>query len=275
MKLGDYLDYIISELKEQYGEREAQSIAKILSLDLELLQSKKRNDVLSDAEQESMQGVLDDIKASKPVQYITGLAHFYGYRFMVNEHVLIPRPETEELVYQCIQSNRLRSPQIIDIGTGSGCIPISVKKNIEDAAVTAIDVSMDALVMAHTNALAYGQNVTFKQVDFLDEETWSQLGVYDFILSNPPYIDIIEKERMGLSVVKYEPDIALFTESDPQIFYKKIARFAVDHLAQDGFCLLELNEYRAQETLELFNKDWNCEIINDLQKKPRILKVKR
>lgn len=274
MILNKICDKILFELTPFYGDREAKNIIKTLCLDLPLLDGKQKSDHLSNSEVQELNQLVIELKSYKPVQYITGVAHFYGYKFRVNPSVLIPRPETEELVYYCLRENTLRFPKILDIGTGSGCIPISIKKNLADAHITAIDISEVALTLAQENAKSLNVDIDFKHLDFLDKSAREGLGQYDIILSNPPYIDSSEKERMGVSVVRHEPHVALFTASDALVFYKKIASFLESHLNETGFCLMELNEFRAEETSKIFKK-WKTEIIYDLQNKPRILKVQR
>ena len=210
----------------------------------------------------------------EPIQYITGKAWFYQYIFNVNQHVLIPRPETEELVQNIIQDNQLNCPSIIDIGTGSGCIPISLKKNME-AEITAIDISYEALSVATKNAKELSASIHFKQLNFLDESNWDELSCYDIIVSNPPYIRKKEKESMYNNVLNHEPHLALFVEdNNPLIFYEKIARFGNTHLKNQGTIWVEINEALPNETKYVFEKEhYTTLIYNDLQGKSRILKA--
>jgi release factor glutamine methyltransferase len=274
MQLREVLEKLKSNLEPVYGLRESENMIKALRLDLPVIKDKKLYDDLNEEELDLMQSVQSELLAHKPLQYITGLAHFYGLQLKVNGQVLIPRPETEELVYQCLQLNNKTAPKILDIGTGSGCIPIAIKDKLATAELTAIDKSPGALNLAKENAALYNQEINFLEVDFLNKEERAKLDKYDIILSNPPYIDLSEKSRMSKSTITYEPDLALFTETDPLIFYKTIESFAQTHLNKNGFCLLEINEFRAEETQAVFKSDkWNSEIIKDLQGKPRILKI--
>jgi len=198
---------------------------------------------------------LQQLLQHKPIQYILGEAWFYNMKFKVNEHVLIPRPETEELVEWVIENSKLHvsNSKILDIGTGSGCIAIALKKNLTGSNVTAIDVSHDALKTAAENALHNHANVDFIQTDFLQSSEWNKLGMFDIIVSNPPYIPINEKETMSRHVTQYEPSTALFVpDEDPLVFYEKIAAFGKDHLNYDGKIFVETHENLAQRTAAAF-----------------------
>jgi len=269
------LDSMEQKLISVVGSREANSIIKALKMDHPQLKVLPMNASIS----ADLDNLLIDVEAQlhndKPVQQITGLAHFYGYQFYINDQVLIPRPETEELVHHFLKDNNQVAPKILDIGTGSGIIPITIKKKLPNAQITAIDVSESALAVAKRNAELMEVDINFKKANFLNEETWQALDCYDCILSNPPYIDLSEKSKMGKGVVKYEPEIALFTSEDPLIFYRKIEKFVSDHLVKGGTCLMEINEFRAEETKAVFSKEWKCTLIDDLSGKPRILKVTR
>ena len=214
----------------------------------------------------------------EPFDYVMGHSIFYGYRFDVNSDVLIPRPETEELVEWAIQilKDMSRPAAVLDIGTGSGCIAITLKKEIPDSRVTGIDVSQSALDVAVRNAMVLNTHVTFEKIDFLNEIVLLEPRKYDLIISNPPYIDVSEKEAMTESTVIHEPHMALFPEhSDPLIFYRKLAAEASGLLKESGKILVEMNEFRSEEILSIF-KDANLvevEVREDLQGKPRMLKA--
>ncbi len=246
--------------------------------------SLKRTDILKSPEKEMTPGAaylvertLKELLLHKPVQYVLGEAWFYHMKLKVNEHVLIPRPETEELVEQLIKDrkSKLTDPAILDIGTGSGCIPIAIKKNLPASIVTAIDISKDALEVATENATLHNAHITFKQLDFLDEKTWSSLPAFDIIISNPPYIPINEKEKLEKHVADFEPSLALFVpDNSPLIFYEKIAAFGRDHLLPNGRIYLETHEDLAQGTAELFRKNYNTVMIKkDMYGKERMLLV--
>lgn len=227
--------------------------------------SLKRTDILKTPEKEMTPGAayllertLNELLLHKPVQYVLGEAWFYHLKLKVNEHVLIPRPETEELVDQLIKDrkSKLTDPAILDIGTGSGCIPIAIKKNLPASVVTAIDISKDALELASHNAALHNAHITFKEIDFLDESTWSKLPAFDIIISNPPYIPLNGKEKLEKHVVDFEPHLALFVpDNSPLLFYEKIAAFSKDHLLPNGKIYLETHEDLAHETANLFRKN--------------------
>ena len=259
-------------LKKGETERETINLLKAIRMDhpaLNLLQSS------DEVEEAVASDILEQFANDVPVQYITSMSHFFGLRFYVNPSVLIPRPETEELIYNVIQYVQCTEFNILDIGTGSGCIPITLKTKCDQSAVTAIDVSKEALEVARKNALHHNVAIDFKQIDFLDKSQWEGLEKYDVIISNPPYISLSEKPLMGVSTLKHEPEIALFTESDPLIFYKNIKWFAENHLNDNGAIFMELNEFNAQKTLAIFEDDYECELIEDMQGKTRILKCNK
>ena len=229
---------------------------------------------LSDAETKHMKIIQQQLLSHRPVQYILNEAWFYGLKFEVNESVLIPRPETEELVdwiLKEVESGKWKvenksyaadhSPSfthhypltILDIGTGSGCIPISIKKNISVATVSSIDVCNEALHTAMNNAVTHETEINFQLVDFLDESKWKDLGLYDIIVSNPPYIKSSEGSTMSEHVLQYEPHKALFVlDEDALLFYRKIADFSVKHLKPNGAVYVEINQQLGKETVELF-----------------------
>ncbi|MDB2336620.1 peptide chain release factor N(5)-glutamine methyltransferase, partial [Flavobacteriaceae bacterium] len=203
-----------------------------------------------------------------PIQYILGKTEFYGFPFILNEHVLIPRPETEELISSILE-NVLKTRsfhtnanekqlKILDIGTGSGCIPISLKKSLPFAEITAIDVSNEALTIAKKNAVLNKVDINLTQQDILNTTSLNQL--YDVIVSNPPYVRESEKKEIKNNVLNNEPHMALFVEdNNPLVFYNKIAELAKNHLTKNGTLFFEINQYLGKETVELiklkgFNK---------------------
>ena len=218
---------------------------------------------------------LTQLLLHKPLQYVLGETWFYHLKFKVNEQVLIPRPETEELVETVIADLRLKPPgqAILDIGTGSGCIAIAIKKNLPATVVSAIDVSKKALIIAKENATRNNVQVSFFQINFLDEATWDELPSFDMIISNPPYIPENEKGSLARNVVDQEPHLALFVpDNDPLIFYKKIAAFSKSHLNSNGKIYLETHEDRTKEVLALFKNDYPASgIKKDLFGKDRIV----
>ena len=218
------------------------------------------------------------LKKNKPVQYITGEAWFYKIKFKVSPAVLIPRPETEELVAVVIDALKNKSGiQLIDIGTGSGCIAIAIKKNVPDVSVTAIDVSSEALIIAKQNALAEKTAIRFIQNDFLSKENQDDLGEYDIIVSNPPYIPQAEEKRMDKNVTEYEPHLALFVDDTrPLIFYERISDFSNKYLKNNGMIFLETHEKFAGKVAALFDSGaFRSEIKKDISGKKRMIIVTR
>jgi release factor glutamine methyltransferase len=216
---------------------------------------------------------LEKLKDHFPIQYILGETEFYGLKFKVNPSVLIPRPETEELVHWIIEDNNLDSPSILDIGTGSGIIPISLKSNITNANVSSWDISDEALKTARKNADLNNVSVNFKKQDVLSCEI--EPKCFDVIVSNPPYVRELEKYMMRKNVLDYEPHLALFVkDSDPLIFYKAICEFAIHSLKEKGKLYFEINEAYGKETCDLMiNCGFkNIELRNDIFGKPRMAK---
>jgi release factor glutamine methyltransferase len=211
----------------------------------------------------------------QPVQYVLGQTTFYNMPFQVNDKVLIPRPETEELTNLVINSWRFESKQVsvLDIGTGSGCIAIAIKKHLPSTKVIALDVSYDALEIAHKNSITNKTNVQFSLFDFLDENRWPELMLFDVIISNPPYIPLKEKEKMEKNVVDYEPHTALFVpDNNPLLFYEKIAKFGRSHLNYNGKIYLETHEDYAKQVAALFETSYQQVLIKkDLFGKERMI----
>ncbi len=198
------------------------------------------------------------LKQHVPVQYILGKASFYGLEFIVNEHVLIPRPETGELVGWILSDYRAgaypRSSKILDIGTGSGCIAITLKRNIPDSVVVAVDISRNALEIAQLNAQALETEIQFLQMDILDPDQCDVTGPFDLIVSNPPYVLQSDKAWMDANVLDHEPSVALYVEGErPLIFTEAIASFAARNLSPAGAIYLEINEKMGSRILELFS----------------------
>ena len=233
--------------------------------------------------------ILQQLLTHRPLQYVLNEAWFYGLKFEVNESVLIPRPETEELVDWIVKEVRgkkyeVRTPALathhspltlLDIGTGSGCIPIALKKNLPDAEVSAIDVCSEALHTATTNAVNNETEINFQLLDFLDEGKWNTLGKYDIIVSNPPYIKTTEATSMSKHVLEFEPHKALFVpDEDALLFYRKIADFAAQHLQPGGAVYVEINQQLGKETADLFQqKGFTVELRKDMSGNERMIKA--
>ena len=279
MMIKDLYRNFLVQLQRIYSLSEATAITEWV---FEKMASLKRSVILKNPEKKItpaadklIQETLHELLLHKPVQYVLGEAWFYRMKFKVNAHVLIPRPETEELVEQLIKDrkSKLTDPAILDIGTGSGCIPIAIKKNLPASKLTAIDVSKDALALANENALMHNTHISFAEVDFLDESKWPSLPMFDIIISNPPYIPTNEKAELGKNVTDFEPHLALFVpDKSPLIFYEKIAAFGRDHLLPNGKIYLETHESFAQQAAALFRTYYQTVMINkDMYGKERMV----
>jgi release factor glutamine methyltransferase len=280
MLLKNYKSEFIKALSSLYDEMEIESFFYII---LEQFHNKKRIDLALQPEMEMdalqllrWETVLSELKKEKPIQYILGETEFYGLRFRVNENTLIPRPETEELVELIISDNQItkntNSLTILDIGTGSGCIAISLAKNLSNAKVSAIDVSEKALEMAKKNAEINEVNVNFILADVLKLSTLQQK--YDVIVSNPPYVRNLEKHEIKPNVLEFEPHLALFVEDDDAlIFYRKIAELALKNVSENGKIYFEINQYLGKETVELFENLGfkNVKLIKDIYENDRMV----
>jgi len=222
--------------------------------------------------------ILDDIeklKANVPIQYITGVEVFLDYKFKVGPSVLIPRPETEELVVWIYEDHQGNDAffNCLDVGTGSGIIPISLKLKFPQWNIQAIDVSEEALAIAKINAINLSAEVTFAKADFLNKASW-EYGKVDVLVSNPPYIAFAEAEKMGNSVVKHEPHLALFV-NEALDFYKALCEFSRLHLMEDGVVYAELNEFYAEEIKSLFQAYFKeVDLKKDMQGKDRMLRAR-
>jgi release factor glutamine methyltransferase len=282
----------ITQLKSVYDSSEAKEIAFHVIHHLtgisksEFFLNKQR--LVNDAHKNSFMELIDELKEGKPLQYILGETQFYGLPFKVNPSVLIPRPETEELVDWVLKSLKpetgsLRSdlhsqtsiPKILDIGTGSGCIAISLKKHLLQAKVDAVDKFIDALKTAESNAILNQTEINFVQADILKEPELVSDTDYSIVISNPPYITPAEKNDMHANVLDYEPHSALFIpEENPLIFYHHITAFAKAHLINGGLLFFEINESFGKEIVEFLENEGfnNVELRKDLQGKDRMVK---
>lgn len=278
-----YIDFK-NNLKIIYDERETENIADWVFEHVTGLQKIERrfngNHKLNETDVSQLQKYLKELLEHKPVQYVLQETWFYKRKFFVDENVLIPRPETEELIEWIIsdaqaKSQHTKPANIIDIGTGSGCIAVSLKKELASANITAIDVSEKALEIAKKNSSVFNISIDFFQINFLDEAEWNSLKRYDIIVSNPPYIPVKEKNIMAKNVTEFEPSIALFVDNkDPFIFYKKIASFAKRHLNKNGKIYVEVHENYAKEVKDFFEKTgFTSEIRKDIYGKARMLKA--
>jgi release factor glutamine methyltransferase len=239
---------------------------------------------LTDDQEEKYREYFSRLADATPVQYVLGHAWFMGQRFRVNEDVLIPRPETEELVEWVVaeaaggrqEAGGARREDgaitIIDIGTGSGCIPIMLKKNIPGAEIHGVDISADALAIAHANAASLDADVHFHKIDILDESQWTSLPMADIIVSNPPYVPLSDKQSMSPHVLEHEPHLALFVpDEDPLLFYRTIIQFAEKKLKPGGLIFFETHHELASKLMLLAGGQ--SELRKDMSGKDRMVKI--
>ena len=220
-----------------------------------------------------LHNALSRLKAQEPIQYIIGESEFYGLPFKVSKDTLIPRPETEELVEWIINDCKDKSNiSILEIGTGSGCIPIALAKKLPNATVLSIDISKKALAIAKENATSNNVNINFIEQDILNTQKLPQQ--YDIIVSNPPYVRELEKAEIKPNVLENEPHLALFVaDNNPLIFYSKIAELAKGNLSQNGLLYFEINQYLGKETVEMLTqKSFTTELRKDLFGNDRMTK---
>ena len=290
MLLKNYKTTFLHELSSLYEEQEIESFFYII---LEKLHGLKRIDlalnpqnVMDGVHLKQWKNIVSELKKERPVQYILGETEFYGLRFLVNENTLIPRPETEELVELIIESTNyeLRNTKlkVLDIGTGSGCIAISLAKHLPTSEVFAIDVSEKALAVAKKNAELNKVAIDFISTNILDVVTLSAFAgldkQFDIIVSNPPYVRNLEKDEIKPNVLEYEPHLALFVDDiDPLLFYRKIAELAIKNLNPNGKLYFEINQYLGKETIKLL-EDFgfrNVELKKDIYGNDRIISCEK
>ncbi len=284
MSIYAYNQKYSKELLALYEQRE---VAKILDMTFEYITNMVRTDrivnqfmSLTPEQNTKLEEIAVQLMLGKPIQYVINEAWFGGLKLYVDNNVLIPRPETDELVDWIVRDQAAiveNTPQfkILDIGTGSGCIPLSLKKKLFKVELYAIDISQKALEIAKKNAATYRTNIELKELDILDESKWGELGTYNVIVSNPPYIKNSEKSSMHKNVLDYEPATALFvSDKEPLTFYNKIALFAQTHLVDNGALYVEINEALGKETISLFNNyGFSTLLKKDLQGKDRMIKA--
>ncbi len=269
MRLAEAKAFIFKRCGPLYDEAELNAISWRI---FEHLCHKSKLEIVLDKSIEfdntQLENIVTGLEQNKPIQYVLGYEWFGSVQLKVNENVLIPRPETEELTRVLIgqvNDTKQHNIKIIDIGTGSGCIPVLLKKELPGAEVYAIDISEKALEVARENAAAHETPVHFLQADILDENL-NLHKQFDFIISNPPYILQTEKKEMSARVFEHEPQMALFvTQNDPLEFYKAIISFSKNHLKRCGSIYLEINQLYGAEIKSLFEKhNYHCEILQDM-----------
>ena len=286
MTLKEAQQYLKTRLLTVYEEREAANIADWV---MEKVTGQKKIDrlmhkdqPLSETSLATLNNYTDQLIQHKPVQYVLHEAWFYGMQLYVDENVLIPRPETEELVEWIIQEVKEREQQgkkqqeiqLLDIGTGSGCIPVALKKQLPGVSVNACDVSAGALSVAKRNAQQQQTAIQFSELDFLNTLQWSQLPTVDIIVSNPPYIPQSDEHTMNTNVLAYEPHLALFVpDNDALLFYRHIADFGLVHLRSNGKIFIEIHEDLGAAVCELYKAKGYSNIVlrKDMQGKDRMV----
>jgi len=281
MTIQDGTFLLLNNLRTVYSREEADTIT---DWTMEHLTGSKKaermiykNEKITADEERQLHQYLGRLMANEPVQYVLSEAWFCGLKLYVDKSVLIPRPETEELVEWIIDGCRfpIDKLSILDIGSGSGCIAIALKRRLGKAEVWSCDVSEDALRVAQKNAASLGLDVNFIHLDFLNESKRNSLPVFDIIVSNPPYVTDADAKGMSPNVLNFEPSTALFVpDDDPLVFYKAIADFGLTHLNPNGSIFVESNEAFGEEVAELFReKGFSCIVKQDLQGKNRMVKA--
>lgn len=275
------IQHINSELGALYPKTEIQGFVRIIFgavlnfsyTDIVL----QKNEVLEVADVEKIKRIVERLKTFEPIQYILGETEFYDLKLKVNRATLIPRPETEELVHWITKTPLQTGAKILDIGTGSGCIPLALKYTLPHLRISAVDISKGALKIAKENADTNHLEVHFFQVDILNWQKYSW-GKYDVIVSNPPYVRECEKAQMDNNVLEYEPENALFVDdNNPLVFYKTIAEFAKGQLLENGYLFFEINENLGNEMIALVKGLGfrEIELRKDLNNKNRMLKCRK
>ena len=279
MTVNDYKKRFLNQLPAFYDETER---LNLFYMAMEFVLNYNKADVVLNGNesilvenQQKIDEVFNRLQNNEPIQYITQQANFFGYDFKVSPATLIPRPETEELV-DWVLTEMKKQPQknwrVLDIGTGTGCIPITIKKEFPFAKVFAIDISVDALKIAQENAINLKADVTFIQQDILQTE---QLDAYDIIISNPPYVRNLEKAEINENVLQHEPHLALFVDdNDPLIFYRKITQLAYKSLHENGMLFFEINQYLGNEMQEMVSAYFKTiELKKDFIQNDRMMKA--
>lgn len=274
-KMRDIERYFYSTLCDLYPEGEIRQFIRMLAeafLGWDNTQYLLyRNEAINQSDLLKFHWAVEDLKNYRPIQHIIGYSDFCDCRIKVNERVLIPRPETEEIVLRTMDLASKRIKKILDICTGSGCIAISLAKHFTEACVDAIEISTDAIELAKLNASSNNVKVNFLQRDAVKESLPEE--TFDLIISNPPYVMDKEQSEMRKNVLDYEPHLALFvTDEDPLLFYRTISKYAVSHLTNNGLLVFEINEKLSEETVNLVHEiGFSVELFQDFRGKDRML----
>jgi len=293
MTIQELKHLFFNRLEQLYPKEEIQSFFNLLIFyKLKLTRADialNLNEIIQQTDLDFFLNALTDLQREKPIQYIIGETEFYGLPFKVDKNVLIPRPETEELIEWILNELGVKNStfNILDIGTGSGCIAISLAKNIPNATVFALDISKKALQLAQQNATLNNVNIHFIKDDILNSnvtssaiESYENEGLlslkFDIIVSNPPYVQKLEKKEIQNNVLENEPHLALFVDdNNPLVFYDKIADFAIERLTKNGQLFLEINQYLGKETVDLLKQKGftNIELKKDIFGNDRMIKA--
>jgi release factor glutamine methyltransferase len=282
MEIQSVIKIINDNLSPAYPREEIKGFVKLIFdhlLGISQLETHlRRHDHISEAKLTEIKEILQRLKNFEPIQYILGETEFYGLKFKVNQAVLIPRPETEELVDWILKDSPIQNAEVLDIGTGSGCIPIALGKNRPDLNIEGWDLSEEALMVARQNADMNKVNVEFAKVDILNWRTDCLKKNYDLIVSNPPYVTTSEKTSLHKNVTDHEPHLALFVpDNDPLIFYNEIAAFGLSNLNKNGTLYFEINENMGNKVMNLLkSKNFSTVVLKkDINGKDRMVRSTR
>ncbi len=273
--------HLLSELRQIYMENESDSIVRLVMehLGYSLSVSLREPDHIPDPPVTAqINAIVADIRSGLPIQYILGQTDFCDLKIQVDKRVLIPRPETEELVEHIKAGSRESVQRIIDLGTGSGCIALALKKHFREAEVWGADISQEALAVAKENGIENSLQVSWINLDLKDPHTLEESILFDLVVSNPPYVMDSERKMMARNVLDFEPESALFVEDkDPLIFYRAIAAFCKIHLTDRGEIWVEINEQFGKECANLFKKEGfsKVRVIKDIHEKDRYINAGR
>ena len=278
MRTDDLAKHFVRELRTALGGGEAAAVTRLVMEDVFGYRQGNRPRILTEDEELLAWVTLNRLHGGEPVQYVTGIADFYGMQLKVTPAVLIPRPETEELVEWILEDHPIGTvKRVVDLGTGSGCIPLALQAGRPEWLCEGVEVSVEALEVAMENRELLNSTVLFKEGDVL-KGYFTREHHYDIVVSNPPYIPPSERDRMGESVVVHEPHLALFVpEDDPLLFYRRIGELAASGLKPGGHLYVETNEHNSDQVMKLF-RDQDYEQVErkkDLQGKWRMVRARR
>ncbi|MCF8225269.1 MAG: peptide chain release factor N(5)-glutamine methyltransferase [Bacteroidales bacterium] len=272
---------ILDELQSNFSGKEAYSVTRMILEHVgfpEKLILTNPSAIVDDQILSEIKKIVYELSKNKPIQYILGKTYFYDLPFRVNEHVLIPRPETEELVHRVLNDHNIPNPVLLDAGTGSGCIAVSLAKYLAGARVVAMDVNQEALILAEENAVDNNVKIEMLHHDLFDTNRFNYPLPFDIIISNPPYVTESEKYTMPLNVVDHEPHGALFVpDGNPLMYYRAIAMLAEKTLKEDGVIWVEVNEKYGRDAKILFESKGfgNTHLLKDIHGKNRFIKAKK